>query len=154
MPKGRHQREGRQKPQINPQADRGRHSPKFRSKPMRRQFAAIAFLIAGANASALWAVDSSNKTQSMPIGQGDVIPKQWLDRAISTEQAEAQNLVDGVPFGAESGSWQSLKDSLQSGDSLWTYCSPLESFKALAGRCGIAVVRDGRVVMQLVTIMN
>jgi hypothetical protein len=121
---------------------------------MRRQLVAIVLLTMVGYASPLWAVDSDDEPQPAPVGEGDVIPEQWLDHIISIEQAEAQNMVDGIPFGASSDSWKRLKDSLQSGDSLWAYCSPFESFKALAGRCGIAVVRDGRVVMQLVTIMN
>jgi hypothetical protein len=121
---------------------------------MRRQLVAIVLLTMVGNAGPLWAVDSGDKAHPAPVGEGDVIPKQWLDHTISIEQAEAQNMVDGIPFGAGSDSWKRLEDSLQSGDSLWAYCSPFESFKALAGRCGIAVVRDGRVVMQLVTIMN
>jgi hypothetical protein len=121
---------------------------------MRRQLVAIFLLTLVGSASPFWAADSGANAQPAPAGEGDVIPKQWLDHTISVEQAEAQNMVDGIPFGASSDSWKRLKDQLQSGDSLWTYCSPFESFKALAGRCGIAIVRDGRVVMQLVTIMN
>jgi hypothetical protein len=121
---------------------------------MRRQLLAIVFLTMVANASPLWAVDSGDKAESTSVGQEDVIPKQWLDQEISIERAEGKNMVDGIPFGASSDNWKRLKDSLQNGDSLWTYCSPFESFKALVGRCGIAVVRDGRVVTQLVTIMN
>jgi hypothetical protein len=92
--------------------------------------------------------------QTAPSEEQDVIPKQWLDKKISVEQAEAQNLVDGVPFGAQAEDWKRLKAAIKVGDELWTYCSSFESFKALAGRCGIAIVRDGKVVQQLVTIMN
>jgi hypothetical protein len=121
---------------------------------MRRQLVAIFLLAALGSAGPAGSVNAGDKAQPAPVGEGDAIPKQWLDHTISVDQAEAQNMVDGVPFGASSDSWKRLKGSLQNGDSLWTYCSPFESFKALAGRCGIAVVRDGRVVMQLVTIMN
>jgi hypothetical protein len=121
---------------------------------MRCQLVAMIVLAVLASASPLWGVDSGTKAQSVPAEQGDVIPKQWLDQEISVEQAEAKNMVDSIPFGANSSAWKRLKDSLQGGGRLWTYCSPYESFKALAGRCGIAIVRDGRVVMQLVTMMN
>jgi hypothetical protein len=122
---------------------------------MRRQpVVAMIFLAVAASATPLWAANSGTKTKPASIAQGDVIPKQWLDQEVSIEQAEAKNMVEGIPFGASSAEWKRLRDSLQGGDSLWTYCSPIESFKALAGRCDIAIVRDGRVVMQLVTIMN
>ena len=121
---------------------------------MRCQLVAMIVLAVLVSASPLWAADSGTKAQSVPAEQGDAIPKQWLDQEISVEQAEAQNMVDGIPFGVNSSAWKRLKDSLQGGGRLWTYCSSYESFKALAGRCGFAIVRDGRVVMQLVTIMN
>ena len=93
-------------------------------------------------------------TSGTPAYAEDVVPKAWLDRQITVEQAEAQHMIAGIPFGAEAGEWIKLKNSLGAGDSLWTYCSSYESFKALAGRCGIAVVHDGKVVRQLVTMMN
>ena len=87
-------------------------------------------------------------------GSEYVIPKQWLDKEISVEQAEADHMVNGVAFGAENDRWKKLKASMQPDDRLWTYCSPFESFQAHAGRCGIAVVRDGKVMSQLITLMN
>jgi hypothetical protein len=84
----------------------------------------------------------------------DAIPKQWLDKQISVEQAEADHMVDGVAFGGENDRWKKLKASMQPDDRLWTYCSSFESFQAHAGRCGIAVVRNGRVVIEMVTMMN
>jgi hypothetical protein len=84
----------------------------------------------------------------------EIVPLEWLDKQISVEQAEADNLVQGLPFGAMNDRWKLLKASLQPGDALWTYCSSWESFKALAGRCGIALVRNGKVVNALVTMMN
>jgi hypothetical protein len=89
-----------------------------------------------------------------PACAEDVVPKTWLDRQITVEQAEAQHMIAGVPFGAEAGEWIKLKNSLGAGDSLWTYCSSYKSFKALAGRCGIAVLHEGKVVRRLVTFMN
>jgi hypothetical protein len=90
-----------------------------------------------------------------PASKEDVIPKQWLDKEISVEQAETENMVDGVAFGARSSRWKQLKASLQAGDELWTFCSALETcFEAHAARCGIALVCGGRVVNRLVTKMN
>jgi hypothetical protein len=121
---------------------------------MRCQLVAMIVLAMVGSASLLWAADTNTKAQAAPTGQSDVIPKQWLDQEVSVEQAEAQHMVAGVPFGASSEDWKRLKGSLEVGDSLWTYCSPFESFKAHAGRCGIAVVRRGNVVLRLVTLMN
>jgi hypothetical protein len=92
--------------------------------------------------------------QVAPASEKDVIPRQWLDRETSVEQAESENMVQGVAFGARNDAWQQLKTSLQPGDSLWTFRSSVESFRARAGRCGIALVRNGKLVKQLVTMMN
>ena len=119
---------------------------------MRSQIAGMIFLVGVSMASPLWGADTDAK--STPAQQQDAVPKQWLDRQISVEQAEAQHMVEGTPFGARNGDWKRLKASLEVGDNILTYCSPFESFKAHAGRCGIAVVRNDRVVMQLVTMMN
>jgi hypothetical protein len=90
-----------------------------------------------------------------PASEEDVIPKQWLDKEISVEQAESDNMVDGVPFGARNDRRKQPKASLQAGDELWTFCSALEiCFEAHAGRCSIALVRGGRVVNRLLTKMN
>jgi hypothetical protein len=42
--------------------------------------------------------------------------------------------------------WAGLKRTMRPGDELWTFSSPEESWRALAGRAGIALVRGGRVV--------
>jgi len=111
----------------------------------------VAFFAVGGSGS--YAV-ADPAIKAMPASEEDVIPKQWLDKETNVEQAEADNMVQGVPFGAMNDKWMRLKVSIQPGDSLWTYCSTAESFRALAGRCGIALVRKSRVVNQMTTIMN
>jgi hypothetical protein len=58
------------------------------------------------------------------------------------------------PFGYSNGKWEALKAGMQPGDELWTFMSPSSSWQALAGRAGIAVVRDGTVIATLLTMMN
>lgn len=58
------------------------------------------------------------------------------------------------PFGFQNDKWEALKARMLPGDELWTFASSAESWQALAGRAGIALVRDGRIVEQLVTLMN
>jgi hypothetical protein len=43
---------------------------------------------------------------------------------------------------------------MQPGDELWTFASPAKSWEDLAGRAGIAVVRDGNPIMVLTTMLN
>jgi hypothetical protein len=86
----------------------------------------------------------------------DRIPKSWLQEKISLQQAEADNTrAEGdVPFGGQNDRWERLKASLQSGDEIWVFCSPSESWQHCAGRSGVAVVREGFVADCLVTMMN
>jgi hypothetical protein len=93
------------------------------------------------------------------------IPKEWLDKKISVEEAEAahpginddrvQRFPEAAkPFGFQSQAWEALKAAMQPGDELWTFASPAKSWEDLAGRAGIAVVRDGNPIKMLVTVMN
>jgi hypothetical protein len=43
---------------------------------------------------------------------------------------------------------------MHEGDQLWTFTSPPETWQALAGRSGIALLRDGQIVGHHVTLMN
>jgi hypothetical protein len=58
------------------------------------------------------------------------------------------------PFGFKNGQWEAIKAAMQPGDELWTFASPAKSWEDLAGRAGIAVVRDGNPVMVLTTMLN
>jgi hypothetical protein len=84
----------------------------------------------------------------------DCIPRSWLHEKLSLQQAEADNAEGDLPFGRENDSWECLKASLQTADEIWSFCSPPESWEHCAGRSGVAIVREGRVVDCLVTMMN
>ena len=94
-----------------------------------------------------------------------LIPKSWLDKKITIAEAEAehpgindervQRFPDAAkPFGFKSGQWEAIKAAMQPGDELWTFASPAKSWEDLAGRAGIAVVRDGNPIMVLTTMLN
>lgn len=87
--------------------------------------------------------------------------KDWLDKQVTVAEAEAENMVqsdrlgpDPVPFGFDNDKWRKLLNQMQDGDELWEFVSSRESWKALAGRAGIALVRNGEVVTSIVTMMN
>ena len=69
-------------------------------------------------------------------------------------QDASTRLEGGVPFGGQNERWERLKASLQSGDQIWTFYSPPVTWEHCAGRSGVAVVREGRVVDCLITMMN
>jgi hypothetical protein len=95
----------------------------------------------------------------------EIIPKEWLDRKISVEEAEAAH--PGIrdervlrfpeaakPFGFQNAEWEALKAEIKVGDELWSFASPADSWEHLAGRGGIALRRNGKSIKVIVTIMN
>jgi hypothetical protein len=94
-----------------------------------------------------------------------MIPKEWLKKQISIAEAEADypGITDdrvkrfpdaAKPFGFMNAEWEALKAEMQPGDELWTFSSSPESWQALAGRSGIALVRNGTPIKTLVGAMN
>jgi hypothetical protein len=94
-----------------------------------------------------------------------LIPKEWLQTPISVAQAEAAHpgITDdrvkrfpdaAKPFGFNNANWEALKAEMQRGDELWTYSSSPESWRQLAGRSGIALVRNGTPIKILPGLMN
>jgi hypothetical protein len=106
----------------------------------------LRFVVALLCAIALWHGGSARAADD-----ASRIPKEWLDKKISVEEAEAAH---PEPFGFQSQAWEALKAAMQPGDELWTFASPAKSWEDLAGRAGIAVVRDGNPIKVLVTVMN
>ena len=84
--------------------------------------------------------------------------KSWLQNEISKEEAEVGHIVeiDGrkVPFGYTNYVWCKLLEKIQDGDRLYEFKSSDDSWQHLAGRQGIALVRDGEIVADIVTRMN
>ena len=82
----------------------------------------------------------------------------WLQDQITKEEAEAENMVeiDGqkVPFGYTNFTWLKLMAKMQDGDKLYAFRSSDDSWEYLAGRQGIALVRDGEILADIVTLMN
>ena len=79
------------------------------------------------------------------------ISPDWLDKPVSVEELDADYAAPDSGFHAE---WEKLKSEMQPGDKLVRFASPVESWERLAGRAGIALVRDGRVIDAFVTMMN
>src|ERR1700684_150905 len=104
--------------------------------------------------------DLAHAADDMPL-----IPKARLDKKVTIAEAEAEHPVirdervqrfpdAAKPFGFKNGQWEAIKAAMQPGDELWTFASPANSWEDLAGRAGIAVVRDGNLVMVLTTMLN
>ncbi len=99
------------------------------------------------------------------MGDEAQIPKDWLQQQISIAEAEAAypGITDdrvkevpeaAKPFGFRHAEWEALKTHMQPGDQLWTFMSPPKSWEDLAGRSGIALVRNGAPIEIIVGAMN
>ena len=76
--------------------------------------------------------------------------EQWLQTRTTVAEVEAR-----YGWGSsQHDRWEQLKDGMMDGDELWEYCSPSETWRSLAGRQGIALVRNGDVVFAIVTMMS
>lgn len=88
--------------------------------------------------------------------------REGLREQITIDQAELLHTPDissdvkdlRKPFGYLNAEWERLKAEMQPGDELWTFCSSDESWANLTGSEGIALVRDGTVIAEIVTCMN
>lgn len=79
----------------------------------------------------------------------------WLQERCSVEEVEAWHTGEsGKPFNHQYDRWQELKGMMASGDELWAFCSPAESWRMCAGRQGYAVVRGGQIIGTIITMMN
>ncbi|NTU72721.1 hypothetical protein HGB07_00920 [Candidatus Roizmanbacteria bacterium] len=82
----------------------------------------------------------------------------FLKRRITVEEAEGNNMiyVDGkkIAFGYLQDKWVEICKEMKKGDELYEFRTPDESWDILAGREGVALVRRGKIVAEIITIMS
>jgi hypothetical protein len=130
-----------------------------------RQFLAIltlALILAASPCAAERSAGPGPPNETPSTGElRDVIPRAWLERRTTVKEAERKHLVTDkrlgpkpVPFGFMNEQWVRFKGELRSGDELWEFSSSADSWKHLAGRSGICIVRKGRIIDSFVTRLN
>jgi hypothetical protein len=83
-----------------------------------------------------------------------------MEKEYTIEEIESANTypddgrVPHVPFGFGNAAWLSFKNKIRPGDKILDFCSSEHSWQNLAGRAGYILVREGKVIDTLVTIMN
>jgi hypothetical protein len=89
------------------------------------------------------------------------LKKDWLQRQTTVGKAEREHLVtdeslgpEAVPFGHQHENWLRFKSQMKEGDELWEFSSPPPTWERLAGRRGFCILRGGRIVASLITMMN
>jgi hypothetical protein len=82
-------------------------------------------------------------------------PNEWCDQRLTIAKAEHANTRPGqLPFGGLAKEWDLLKAQVREGDEIWSYCSPEATWKAMCGRQGIWLIRNGKIIYDIVTLMN
>ena len=77
--------------------------------------------------------------------------KEWLLLPISLREYEDENLEMLVRMAEK---WDEFIASMQKGDEVWLYRSPPETWRAMAGNEGVAIVRAGELIKTLILRMN
>jgi hypothetical protein len=83
-----------------------------------------------------------------------------MEKEYTIEEIEATHTypndgrVPHVPFGFGNAEWLSFKSKIRPGDKILDFSSSAHSWQNLAGRAGYILVRGGKVIDTLVTIMN
>lgn len=129
----------------------------------KREFPAYASVesIGGAHMSS----DGVINDGQIAVIEDDIYPLEWLQERITVQEAERMHTrapdersarIPALrkPFGFRNAQWEELKARMWPGDELWTFASPAESWRHLAGRSGIALVRNKKMVCAIVTLMN
>jgi hypothetical protein len=80
----------------------------------------------------------------------------WKKTTVVETEAHPTCLRTGElkPFGYLNDQWEAMKAKLQPGDELYRFSSSRESWAHLAGRAGIALVRQGNIIATVITMMN
>lgn len=80
-----------------------------------------------------------------------------LVRRLTLEEAQARAGIanpDHPSMPSRVAEWERFTASMLPDDEFWAYCTPKWTWQALAGRAGIALVRDNKVVAKIITMLN
>jgi hypothetical protein len=121
----------------------------------RRDFIALSSVAAFSPLAAL----------AQPAADEPPIPTAWLKEKTTVAEVEAAHpgITDdrvtrfpdaAKPFGFQNRQWEEFKAFVLPGDEIRIFSSPPDSWQHLAGRAGIALVRDGVPIRIIVTRMN
>lgn len=80
-------------------------------------------------------------------------------KKITLEEAEGSPIPiretgELKPFGYMNDQWEQFKAAMRPGDELYRFSTSSDSWAHLAGRAGIALVRNGEIAKTIITMMN
>ncbi len=76
-------------------------------------------------------------------GSDEDLISRWKVQRVAIADVEAAKTKFDKPSGKE---WEKFKTTIQTGDEVWYFCSPRETWQQLAGWRGYAIFRGGRFV--------
>ena len=82
------------------------------------------------------------------------VPPKWLFDPVDIDEIESDWLNKSGPYGVPKEAWIKMKSQMVEGDEIRAFSAPEEYWKNLAGRAGYALVREGKVIASIVTMMN
>ena len=82
------------------------------------------------------------------------VPPKWLFDPVDIDEIESDWLNKSGPYGVPKEAWIKMKSQMIEGDEIRAFSAPEEYWKNLAGRAGYALVREGKVIASIVTMMN
>ena len=102
-------------------------------------------------------INSINNKQKSRQRPWDSTPSPY-QKKVSVLEAEKNHMETvgnkQIPFAGNDDRWQAILSRMQDNDELWEYTSPDEMWEMLAGREGIVLVRDGKVIDNILLRMN
>jgi hypothetical protein len=90
-----------------------------------------------------WVQDHIKFVKSQPAFP----PAEWLRERITIDHI-------GHATRGKSADWDRIRSRCTDRDELWKFSSPSDYWEGLAGRAGFALIRDGRAIAHVITMMN
>ena len=86
-------------------------------------------------------------------------PSEWLQQRLTISEVESDHIPSqperhGSPESRVLREWENMKVRMLENDQLWYFISPTATWEKLGGRTGITLVRNGRPIEFVVTVMN
>ena len=84
----------------------------------------------------------------------EFVPSTWLFDAVDMGEIESDWLDKSGPYRVPSEEWEALKSQMKEEDEIRAFSSPKDYWENLAGRAGYALVRKGKAIAGIITLMN
>jgi hypothetical protein len=88
------------------------------------------------------------------------IRMEWIEQTVPVDAVD-NFYKENSPFGKDNrrylkewGEWNKFISNYKTGDELWYYRSPQDSWAKLAGEEGFAIYRHGKLISRIITVLN